>query len=164
MISYSKLAQASIKELSKRGVALSDVTTLTTEFLQTHYHFAADGKRLEEALSMVLKRDEVNDIILTALFMDESAETMPDDNPLKARLARDANGHNVDEILAIGLASQFGAAATVHYGWLDNEKPGLIGVLNDKTDSVNVYIDDILAALVAACAMSYLELTGGNHF
>ncbi|OIK86121.1 phosphatidylglycerophosphatase A [Oenococcus oeni] len=164
MSDYSKLAQDSIKRLLKRGVSLNDIYKLTSDFLLQHYHFSAKNEQIVKALSIVLKRDEVNDIILTALYMDEAAETMPDSEPLKGRLSRDANGHNVDEILAIGLASQFGAAATVHYGWLDNEKPGLIGVLNDKTDSINVYIDDILAALVASSAMEYLELDDGNKY
>ncbi|MFT8325079.1 phosphatidylglycerophosphatase A [Oenococcus sicerae] len=164
MSDYSDLALASVHQLSERGVDLQDIYDLTSVFLQQHYHFVADTVTVKNAFNFVLKRDEVNDIILTGLYLDASAETMPDSQPLKARLARDANGHNVDEILAIGLASQFGAAAVVHYGWLDNEKPGLIGVLNDKKDSINVYIDDILAALVASTAMTYLELKGGNKF
>ncbi|CAK1232560.1 Phosphoglycerate dehydrogenase or related dehydrogenase (SerA) [Fructobacillus cardui] len=123
-----------------------------------------DGEALDKAINRVLHKDEVADIILTAIFLDEQAVLMPESEPLKARLKRDANGHNVDEILAIGITQQFSAAATVHYGLLDDEKPGLIGEINDRTDTVNVYLDDILAALIASSAMTYLEVLGGNDY
>ena len=47
---------------------------------------------------------------------------------------------------------------------LDDLKPGLIGEINDRTDTINVYLDDILAALIASSAMTYLELLGGNNY
>lgn len=159
-----QLQQASIERLAQRGVELSDIEAGTQAFLEPKYHVTIEAARLSAAVAQVLHKDEVADIILTALYLDEQAETMSDDNPLKARLARDANGHNVDELMAIGITQQFSAAATVHYGLLDDQKPGLIGAINDRTDSVNVYLDDILAALIASAAMTYLELAGGNNY
>ncbi|QBO35223.1 phosphatidylglycerophosphatase A [Periweissella cryptocerci] len=159
-----QLQQASIDRLAQRGVAISDIEAGTRAFLEPKYHLTVEAVRLSEAVTKVLHKDEVADIILTALYIDEQAETMSDSNPLKARLARDANGHNVDELMAIGITQQFSAAATVHYGLLDDQKPGLIGEINDRTDSVNVYLDDILAALIASAAMTYLELAGGNNY
>lgn len=159
-----QLQQASIERLAQRGVELSDIEAGTRAFLEPKYHVTIAAERLSAAVAQVLHKDEVADIILTALYLDEQAETMSDDNPLKARLARDANGHNVDELMAIGITQQFSAAATVHYGLLDDQKPGLIGAINDRTDSVNVYLDDILAALIASTAMTYLELAGGNNY
>lgn len=158
------LQEAAISKLSQRGVNIGDITDGTRTFLVGKYHDEIDDAILLQAVSRVLHKDEVADIILTALYLDEQAETMPDNQPLKARLQRDANGHNVDEILAIAITQQFSAAATVHYGLLDDLKPGLIGEINDKTDSINVYLDDILAALIASSAMLYLELLGGNSY
>lgn len=158
------LQEAAISKLSQRGVNIGDIIDGTRTFLVGKYHDEIDDAILLQAVSRVLHKDEVADIILTALYLDEQAETMPDNQPLKARLQRDANGHNVDEILAIAITQQFSAAATVHYGLLDDLKPGLIGEINDKTDSINVYLDDILAALIASSAMLYLELLGGNSY
>ncbi|MDR3189634.1 MAG: phosphatidylglycerophosphatase A [Lactobacillaceae bacterium] len=158
------LQEAAVAQLSKRGVAIADIATGTTAFLADKYKLTITDEILTAAIERVLYKDEVADIILTALYLDAQAETMEDTNPLKARLQRDANGHNVDEILAIAITQQFSAAATVHYGLLDDLKPGLIGVINDKTDSINVYLDDILAALIASTAMVYLELLGGNQY
>ena len=159
-----ELQEQAIAQLAKRGVEIEDSAEGTRNFLTDKYHDELDEQTLTQAISRVLHKDEVADIILTALYLDEQAETMPDDQPLKRRLQRDANGHNVDEILAIAITQQFSAAATVHYGLLDDLKPGLIGVINDKTDSINVYLDDILAALIASAAMTYLELLGGNNY
>ncbi|MFT8571854.1 MAG: phosphatidylglycerophosphatase A [Leuconostoc pseudomesenteroides] len=159
-----ELQEQAIAQLAKRGVEIEDIAEGTRTFLIDKYHDDLDEQILTQAISRVLHKDEVADIILTALYLDEQAETMPDDQPLKRRLQRDANGHNVDEILAIAITQQFSAAATVHYGLLDDLKPGLIGVINDKTDSINVYLDDILAALIASAAMTYLELLGGNNY
>ena len=158
------LQEAAIAKLSERGVHRADIAEGTRTFLIEKYKDTIDDSVLIQAITRVLHKDEVADIILTALYLDEQAESMPDSQPLKARLQRDANGHNVDEILAIALTQQFSAAATVHYGLLDDLKPGLIGVINDKTDSINVYLDDILAALIASSAMLYLELKGGNTY
>ncbi|GAP02708.1 phosphatidylglycerophosphatase A [Fructobacillus pseudoficulneus] len=158
------LQQAAIDKLINRGVTLQDVFTGTETFLVDKYHDEVDGDVLDQAIHRVLHKDEVADIILTAIYLDEQAVVMPDSEPLKPRLRRDANGHNVDEILAIAITQQFSAAATVHYGLLDDLKPGLIGEINDKTDSVNVYLDDILAALIASAAMTYLEILGGNQY
>lgn len=159
-----ELQEQAIAQLAKRGVKVEDIAEGTRTFLTDKYHDELDEQTLTQAISRVLHKDEVADIILTALYLDEQAETMSDDQPLKPRLQRDANGHNVDEILAIAITQQFSAAATVHYGLLDDLKPGLIGVINDKTDSINVYLDDILAALIASAAMMYLELLGGNNY
>ena len=158
------LQESGITKLAQRGVSINDIAEGARTFLIEKYHDAVDEVLLNTAISRVLHKDEVADIILTALYLDEQAENMPDTQPLKARLQRDANGHNVDEILAIAITQQFSAAATVHYGLLDDLKPGLIGIINDKTDSINVYLDDILAALIASSAMSYLELLGGNTY
>ena len=159
-----ELQEAAINKLAQRGVSLGDITDGTRTFLTGKYKDAIEEEVLTQSITRVLHKDEVADIILPALYLDEQAESMPDSQPLKARLQRDANGHNVDEILAIAITQQFSAAATVHYGLLDDLKPGLIGVINDKTDSINVYLDDILAALIASSAMTYLELLGGNKY
>lgn len=159
-----QLQEASINKLAERGVTLSDIADGTRTFLTEKYKDKVQENVLDAAISQVLHKDEVADIILTAIYLDEQAELMPESQPLKARLQRDANGHNVDEILAIAITQQFSAAATVHYGLLDDLKPGLIGEINDKTDSINVYLDDILAALIASSAMTYLELLGGNSY
>ncbi|ACA82392.1 phosphatidylglycerophosphatase A [Leuconostoc citreum] len=158
------LQEAAIIKLAERGVTIDDIADGTRIFLSEKYKDAVDDTTLMSSIAKVLHKDEVADIILTALYLDEQAETMPDSQPLKARLQRDANGHNVDEILAIAITQQFSAAATVHYGLLDDLKPGLIGEINDRTDTINVYLDDILAALIASAAMTYLELLGGNTY
>ncbi|MCC2743935.1 phosphatidylglycerophosphatase A [Leuconostoc lactis] len=158
------LQEAAIGKLAERGVTIADITAGTQTFLTDKYHDTIDTEKLTAAVQHVLHKDEVADIILTAIYLDEQAALMPETQPLKARLQRDANGHNVDEILAIAITQQFSAAATVHYGLLDDLKPGLIGEINDRTDSINVYLDDILAALIASSAMTYLELLGGNNY
>ncbi|MDF7626929.1 phosphatidylglycerophosphatase A [Lactobacillaceae bacterium L1_55_11] len=158
------LQLAAIDKLGERGVNIEDIFHGTKAFLVDKYHDEINVDALNQAIKRVLHKDEVADIILTAIYLDEQAPIMPDSEPLKPRLQRDANGHNVDEILAIGITQQFSAAATVHYGLLDDLKPGLIGEINDRTDSVNVYLDDILAALISSAAMTYLEILGGNQY
>ncbi|KAI3473774.1 hypothetical protein Pfo_031440 [Paulownia fortunei] len=104
-----ELQEQAIAQLAKRGVEIEDIAEGTRTFLTEKYHDDLDEQILTQAISRVLHKDEVADIILTALYLDEQAETMPDDQPLKPRLQRDANGHNVDEILAIAITQQFSA-------------------------------------------------------
>ena len=103
------LQEAAIIKLAERGVTIDDIADGTRIFLSEKYKDAVDDTTLMSSIAKVLHKDEVADIILTALYLDEQAETMPDSQPLKARLQRDANGHNVDEILAIAITQQFSA-------------------------------------------------------
>jgi phosphatidylglycerophosphatase A len=157
------LTTQTIEALNRRHVSIEEILNETNIWLEKKYHDEINQNRLAQALQIVLDKDEVDDIILTAIFLDESADKLPDNHALKARLAKDANGQNVDEILALGITQQFSAAATVHYGMLDDTKPGIVGEINDRPD-VNVYLDDIVAALMAATGMEYLELGGGNNY
>jgi phosphatidylglycerophosphatase A len=157
------LKEAVIQKLKQREVLPVQILEETKKWMEEKYKDEVDLNILSEAFKKVLLKDEVADIILSGIFLDESASKMPDDQLIKKRLTKDANGFNVDEILAIGITNQFSAAATVHYGWLDNTKPGIIREI-DARSSVNVFLDDIVAALIASTVMTYLELQGGNHY
>ena len=159
-----KLTEAAILALERHDVTREAITSATVTFLENKYQQAFVDCDVRVALDQILAKDEVADILLTGIFLDEQAGLLADDHPLKSRLARDANGHNVDEILAIGITQQVSAAATVHYGLLDDLKPGIIGEINDRQDCVNVYLDDLVAALIAATGMHYLNICGGNQF
>ena len=70
-------------------------------------------------------------------------------------IKNDENQFQVDELLSTGCVEVFGGVASSNRGYLDKTKPGIIGEVDGRTDTCNVVLDDILAAVVAS-AESYI--------
>ena len=70
--------------------------------------------------------------------------------PLAGIIRNDAGVFGVDETLALQIANIYGTIGTTNFGYFDRVKSGIIAKFDHDKVHVNTFIDDILAAIVAA--------------
>lgn len=56
----------------------------------------------------------------------------------------------VDETLALQIANIYGTIGATNFGYFDRVKSGIIKKFDTSPEHVNTFIDDLLAAIVAA--------------
>lgn len=54
--------------------------------------------------------------------------------------------------MAYGICNLYGSIALTNYGYIDKEKPLIIGKLNEKGPQCNTFLDDIVGAIAASAA------------
>lgn len=62
----------------------------------------------------------------------------------------DLNVYAVDEILAMQIANIYSPTGITNYGYLDVKKRGLVKSLDGDAKHVNVFVDDLISASIAA--------------
>ncbi|HHW55750.1 MAG: phosphatidylglycerophosphatase A [bacterium] len=140
-----------IELLAQRGVRLEDIAQLVLE-LQREYFPDLTCQECLESVLRVLNKREVQNAILTGLALDILAEKNLVDEPLASMLRNDDNLYGIDEILSLSIVNVYGSIGLTNFGYLDKLKPGIIGSINDKKNSVNTFLDDIVAAIAAAAS------------
>ncbi|MDR4436624.1 phosphatidylglycerophosphatase A, partial [Bacillus tequilensis] len=59
--------------------------------------------------------------------------------------------YGVDEILAFFIVNIYGSIGFTDYGYVDDERPGILIHLNDKsTGECHTFLDDVVRAISAA--------------
>ena len=147
------MSQRYIDLLSKRGVELNDIGECVL-FLQRKYYPDLTMENCIEAIHSVLAKREVQNAIMTGIFLDESAESMKMEDDELAKLLNEDDGlYGIDEVLAYGICNLYGSIALTNYGYIDKVKPGIIEKLNDKSGKqCNTFLDDIVGAIAASAA------------
>lgn len=142
-----------INLLKERGVMLEDMAVLILD-LQKKYYDDLTMEECMENLHHVLEKREVQNAILTGIALDKLAEKDMLQEPLLSILKNDEPLYGIDEILALSITNVYGSIGLTNFGYLDKVKPGIIGKLNDdKEKKCNTFIDDLVAAIIAAaCA------------
>ncbi|MGB9678678.1 MAG: phosphatidylglycerophosphatase A [Thermoanaerobacteraceae bacterium] len=138
--------------LKERGVNIKDMADLVLDLQKKYYVLTIE--ECIESVNSVLEKREVQNAILTGIALDKLAEKDMLDEPLLSILKRDEPLYGIDEILALSITNVYGSIGLTNFGYLDKVKPGIIGELNDdKKEKCNTFIDDLVAAIVAAaCA------------
>ena len=146
------LNELALNKLSERGVKIKDLADLVY-LMQKDYDETLTMENCEDALYSVIKKREVIHTILTGIGIDEAAENGLFQDEVNKIITDDEPLYGLDEILALSIVNVYGSIALTNFGYLDKEKPGIIGKL-DKHHShdgrCHTYLDDIAAALVAA--------------
>lgn len=142
----------------KLGVTLEDLAELVFQFQSKHVKGLTRSDALEAVKSVMNKR-EVQHALITAIELDERAMNKELGQPLQKVAEEDRGTFGVDETGALGVLMLFGSIAFSNWGWLDIEKPGIIGVVNDlqktyiatdgKEGMITIFMDDQLSAIVA---------------
>ena len=116
--------------------------------------FAIDEfARLED-----LKEDYCNIVlvlqcVLTGIAIDKACDKKLFDDPIQKIIESDESLYGIDEVLALSIINVYGSIGFTNFGYLDKEKIGIIKELDvEKTDCVNTFLDDIVAAIAAAAA------------
>lgn len=143
------VARARLKE---RGVETDDIAELVY-FLQKKYHPDLTMEVCRLNVDRVIAKREVQNAILTGIELDVLAEQKKLSEPLQTILAIDESLYGVDEVLAFSIVNIYGSIGFTNYGYIDKEKPGILGRLNDKsTGECHTFLDDIVGAIAAAAS------------
>lgn len=141
--------------LRERHVEVSELAQIVYEG-QVKYEPDITLDKCKQAILHVLKKREVQNVVLTGIYLDKQADIDGAMDPyLRKILKNDENQFQIDELLSTGCVEVFGGVASSNRGYLDKTKPGIIGVVDRRKYTCNVFLDDILAAIVAS-AESYI--------
>ena len=140
-----------VRLLNERGVELKDIAECVV-FLQSKYYPQLNVEMALEGVEAVLDKREVQNAILTGIFLDKSAEKGMIEGPLSEMLLKDEGLYGIDEVLAYGICNLYGSIALTNYGYIDKVKPLIINKLNSKGKQCNTFLDDIVGAIAASAA------------
>lgn len=142
-----------IGKLNERGVTISDMASIVFD-LQKKYINDITLQLCEESIIKVLEKREVAYTILTGIAIDIAAEKrlLGEINHV---IHSDNSLYGIDEIMALSIVNVHGSIALTNFGFLDKEKPGIIGQLDllGKEDGVcHTFLDDIICAIISSAA------------
>ena len=148
-----ELRNMTIEKLRERGIEVDEMAAMVLE-LQKKYNDKITIDDCIESVMKVLAKREVDHAVLTGLAIDEMANKKLLPEPIQDLVETDEGLFGVDEILVLGITNVFGSIGLTNFGYLDKEKPGLIGELDGRKgkDEVTTFADDIVAAIIAAAA------------
>lgn len=151
----SKLKTCVIEMLESRGVKVDDIAQIVLD-VQLKYDQSLSLSKCADSVEAILEKREVQFNILTGIALDILTEKNLVPEPLCTIIRDDHPLYGVDEVLAMGIANIYGSIGVTNFGYLDKEKPGIAGVVNDRQEQglgVNTFLDDIISGLAgAACA------------
>nr|WP_281168429.1 phosphatidylglycerophosphatase A [Desulfovirgula thermocuniculi] len=151
-LTNAQLKQMAIAWLARRGVAVEDLAALVYS-VQHKYIPRLTLEDCRESVEQVLEKREVQNAVFTGLSLDELAEKGMLSEPLSSMVRSDDGLYGIDEVLALSIVNIYGSIGFTNFGYLDKMKPGIIGRVNEKKgEKVNTFLDDLLAAIVAAAA------------
>ncbi|ACB83704.1 phosphatidylglycerophosphatase A [Natranaerobius thermophilus] len=149
---YNELYQATLAMLKERGVDLDEIAELVLD-LQKPYLPKLTLEDARDSVDAVLEKREVQNAILTGIYLDIASEKGDVDEPLQSLLLTDDPLYGVDEILALSIVNIYGSIGLTNFGYLDKEKPGVIDKINkEKGGKVNTFLDDLICAIAASSA------------
>jgi phosphatidylglycerophosphatase A len=152
------LRQEAIALLNQRGVTLEEIVDCVY-YLQKDYHLELDKTILMESVMSVLDKREVQFALMTAIELDVLAEKNRYENKnLQDIIARDEGLFGTDEVLAYGICNLYGSIALTNFGYIDKQKYGVVGRLNEEGKLPNrchTFLDDMVGAIAASAASRF---------
>lgn len=138
-----------VHRLEERGVNLEELAKIVYE---TQKSFEPDLtiKECQKFLIDTMHKRELLNSTMVALELDRLTEEGKVDEPLASIIKNDAGVFGVDETLALQIANIYGTIGTTNFGYFDRVKSGIIAKFDHDKVHVNTFVDDILAAIVAA--------------
>ena len=137
-----------VNRLEEKGITLNDLAQLVYD-MQKDFE-KINLKEYKTTVEDVLHKRELLNNAMVGLTMDQLTETGHVPEPLKSIIANDAGVFGVDETLALQIANIYGTIGTTNFGYLDRVKKGIIQKIDTEENHVNTFLDDLIAAIVAA--------------
>lgn len=144
------LYNLTIELLKERGVNLNDIAQLVLLSQKKYYKTLTEQEALLNIQS-VLKKREVQNVIITGIELDKLAEKKQLSSPLQEILMQDNPLYGVDEVMVLSICNLYGSIGFTNYGYLDKIKPLILEKIDKKVEGkCNVFLDDLVAAIAAA--------------
>ena len=138
-----------VSRLEERGVDLADLAAIIYNS-QIEFEPTLTMARVNEYLQDALHKRELLNNAMVMLELDRLTESGEVAEPLSSIIKNDAGVFGVDETLALQIANIYGTIGTTNFGYFDRVKKGIIAKYDSDKGHVNTFIDDLLAAIVAA--------------
>lgn len=138
-----------VSRLKERGVNLDDLATIIYQS-QREFEPSLTMERVQEYLQDALHKRELLNNAMVMLELDRLVERGQVAEPLSSIIKNDAGVFGVDETLALQIANIYGTIGTTNFGYFDRVKKGIIAKFDHDQGHVKTFIDDLLAAIVAA--------------
>lgn len=137
--------------LRQRGADLESLAKLVLD-LQLPYDPTITLEDALKSVEMVLAKREVQHAVITGITLDMMAEEGSLKEPLGEIIRENHRLFAIDEVLALSILNIYGSISLSNFGYLGEERPEVLAAL-DRSNQVNTFLDDLLAAIVAAaCA------------
>lgn len=145
------MTQVMLSLLKQRGVEVDDIVDLVYQ-LQAPYHPNLNREECRESVDKVLEKREVLHAVVTGIALDVLAEQKLLPEPLQTIMEKDEPLYGVDEILALAVTNVYGSIGLTNFGYLDKTKLGVIGRLNNHSQQIHVFLDDLVASIAASAS------------
>ncbi|WP_225048154.1 phosphatidylglycerophosphatase A [Lacticaseibacillus kribbianus] len=167
MTNETKLYEHTLALLQERGVTPEAIGELVM-FLQAKFIPNLTLETATQNALIVLKKREVQNAVMTGIYLDKAAEAGKLEQPLQNIIAEDEGLYGVDEILAFAIVNVYGSIGFTNYGYIDRVKPGILAKLNaHEPGIIHTFLDDIVGAIAAAAASrlahAHPELEDDNY-
>lgn len=142
--------QKNIELLKLRGVSINDISEIVLD-VQKPYNPNLTLEQCEEHVLSVLRKQQVYHTIQLSVKIDKGVEQGLFGEQFTNIVGKDEGLYGIDEKLNTAIAVIYGMIAWTNFGYLDKVKPGIIALLDSKTEGVcNTFIDDSICAIAAA--------------
>ena len=126
-----ELYDLTISLIEQRGVKIRDIAELVL-ISQKKYYKDLTIEEAEFNVERVLRKREVQNVIMTGIQLDKLAEEGKISSPLDKILMEDNPLYGVDEIMALSICNIYGSIGFTNYGYLDKLKPGILEKIDKK--------------------------------
>ena len=150
--------------LESRGVPIEELVEMTLE-LQKPYNPTLTLEICREHLLGVLKKQQTFHTIQLCVKIDKGVENKEFGSQFQEIVANDEGLYGVDETVNTSISKMYGMIAITNFGYLDKEKPGIIGRLDSDHDDnhCNTYLDDTVCAIVSAAGARLAHNNENTH-
>ncbi|MDO4903137.1 MAG: phosphatidylglycerophosphatase A [Limosilactobacillus sp.] len=138
-----------MERMKERGVDFDELAK-TIYKSQVKFEPNLSMDRVKQYLEDTMHKRELLNNAMVALELDRLTQEKVIAEPLASIIKNDAGVFGVDETLALQIANIYGTIGTTNFGFYDREKDGIIDSFDTDPEHVNTFIDDLLAAIVAA--------------
>ncbi|WP_373841750.1 phosphatidylglycerophosphatase A [Limosilactobacillus sp.] len=138
-----------VNRLHERGVDLEDLVAIIYQ-TQKKFEPTLTADRCRKYLTDALHKRELLNNAMVMLELDRLTEAGQIAEPLSSIIRNDVGVFGVDETLALQIANIYGTIGTTNFGYFDRVKKGILAKYDTDSHHVNTFIDDLLAAIVAA--------------
>ncbi len=155
-----------LTELKKRNIDEFRIGFMAYK-VSHQWHPDVSIPRFGAELPKILRKREVLIPLAVGLALDNLATEGKLPEPLQTIISHDAAEFTLDESLGLAIANMYGASSTMSMGSLDFNKIGIAKTLDEDTDHVNTFADDLAEALASAICARFLQhsvdLEGDNQ-
>lgn len=141
-----------VNTLAQHQISIADIAQIAYE-MDRPFIPTLTMDECTASVDKILWRRDILDNAMIMLELDRLAENHQLAEPLNSIICADAGIFSADEELAIEIANSVGSIGVANFGYFDRVKTGKAKQLDEDSQHVNTFLDDLITALAAAaCA------------